>query len=90
MRKCPDGWLSERRAELCLGAARCSLRLVAGRVLQVMHGVALLVILMLRVPIYRMLHCFLVFWVLILTLWMLAIVLRDLRCSFLLIHKASL
>jgi hypothetical protein len=88
--KCPDGWLSERRAELFLGAARCSLRLVAGRVLLVMHGVVLLLILMLRVLIYRMLHCFLVFWVLILSIWMLGIVLRDLRCSFLFIHKASI
>jgi hypothetical protein len=90
VRKCLVGWLSERRAELFLGAARCSLWLVAGGVLLVMHGVVPLLILMLRVLIYRTLHCSLVFWVLILTIWMLAIALRDLRCSFLFIHKASI
>jgi hypothetical protein len=84
----PDGWVPRRRAELFLGTARCSLRLVAGRVLLVMHGVVLLLILMLGVLIYRMLYCFLMFWVLIMSIWMLGIALRVLCSSFLFVHKS--
>jgi len=81
------GRLVIRAAELFLGAACCGLRLIVGWILLVMRGVVPLLILMLGVLIYRMLRRFLVFWVLILTIWMLA---RDLRCSFLFVHKASI
>jgi hypothetical protein len=53
-------------------------------------AVVLLLILVFGVLIYRMLHWFLVSWVLILSIWMLGIVLRVLRCSFLVVHRASI
>ncbi len=82
--------LPRRCAQLFVGTARCGLRLVVGWISLVVHGVVLLLILMLRVLIYRMLHCFLVFWVLILSVWMLGIVLRVWCSSFLVVHKASI
>ena len=55
-----------------------------------MHGIVLLLILVFGVLIYRMLRCFLVFWVLILSIWVFVIVLRVLCCSFFVIHNASI
>jgi hypothetical protein len=90
VRKCPEGWLSGRYVALLVGAARRWLRVVVGRILLVMRGVVLLLILVFGILIYRVLRCSLVFWVLILSSWMFAIVLRVLCCRFLVVHKTSI
>jgi hypothetical protein len=86
----PGGLVIRAAVELLVGATRCCLRLVVGWILLIMRGVVLLLILVFGVLIYRMLHCFLVFWVLILSIWMFVILLRVLRCSLLVVHKASI